>query len=278
MPNVSSNKGTKRKMEDSVSHPPSKSSKVLLLGQSLLLLKIPEDINTSLPVWEAIRSQQLDIAWTVSPYGISIHLTPVTSNQKKTTASSKGERTSAEAQTLIPSSILQPQTVIQFVTQQPITPQNTSYALLTFPQNNNQPPQQIPPNPIPTTSIIVSLPVIITQQHFTIQPSTHTKQEVQPFIQAPTACLTKQQARSEAPVPSPFHTKSSSDVQICDNFLLSLCHAGRRCKMHHTPYPFHWQLWCASKRQWIDFPLHSQVLLERMYSNVNQRGISIKDG
>lgn len=257
MPKTSSNKGTKRKMED----PPSKSSEIFLVGHSLLLLKIPEDINTSFPVWEAIRSKQLDITWTESPYCVNIQLTPMTSKQKETD-----------------STILQPQTITHFVIQQPIPTQNAPHILLTFPQNKNQPPEQISPNPAPSTSYIVPLPVVITQQQPSILPSTHTKQQVQPSILAATAHLTKQQATSEAPDPIPFHTRSSSDVLICDDFLLNLCRVGSKCKMHHTPYPFHWQLCCASQCQWIDFPRHSQVLLERMYSNVYRKGIQIKDG
>lgn len=284
MPYVSSPRRTKRKMAGNalVLEPPSKSPKVALLSPSFLLLEIPADTNTSLPVWEAMRSQQLDIAWTVNPYSISVHLTPVTSKQAATSTAS--ESTSSVAQTSAPSpSILQPQMVIQPISQQHGASQNTSCVLLTFCQNSAQSvapgqPQIIPLNPTPAASLIVSLPFLIAQPQPAPQPSTPTKKGVLPAIQNPTATPTKLQAPSKVPVPSPFHTKSTSDVQICDNFLLSLCRAGKKCKMHHTPYPFHWQLWSVITHQWIDFPPRSQVLLERIYGDVNQEVVFIKDG
>lgn len=282
MLNISLSRGTKRKMDDETSEPPSTSSKATLLSQSLLLLEIPADTNTSLPVWEAVRSQQLDVAWAVSPYSITVHLTPVTS-KGKTTTSSKGERTSRATQTSAAStSVQQLCTVTQSVAQQHSSPQNASYVLLTFPQNGIQSPSGLPLktplNPSSATPLIVSLPLIITQPQPSVQPCTPTKKAALPAIQSPTATPTKLQAPSKVPVPSPFHTKSSSEVRICDDFLLRLCLAGRRCKMHHTPYPFHWQLWCVSRHQWVNFPPRSQVLLERLYSNVNKNSICIKDG
>ncbi len=282
MPHVSSTRGTKRKMANNVLEPPSKSPKVTLLSPSLLLLEIPADTNTSLPVWESIRSQQLDIAWTVNPYSISVHLTPVTSKQVKATTSNISESsTSSVAQTSC--GILQPQMVIQPISQQHGAFQNASCVLLTFSQNGTQslPPgqlQKIPPNPTPGASVIASLPLIITQPQPAPQPGTPAKKGVLPAIQTPTATPAKLHPPSKVPVPSPFHTKSSSDIQICDSFLLSLCRAGKKCKMHHTPYPFHWQLWSVITHQWINFPPRSQVLLERIYSNVNQEVVSIKDG
>ncbi|XP_044041753.1 protein mono-ADP-ribosyltransferase TIPARP-like [Siniperca chuatsi] len=288
MPYASSSRGKKRKLanDNLVLEPLSKSSKVTLLSPSLLLLEIPADTNTSLPVWDAMRSQQLDIAWIANPYSISVHLTPVTSKQGTTTTSSKSESTSSVAQTSAPStSILQPHMVIQSITQQHGASQNSSCVLLTFSQNSTQslpsPPgqlQKIPPNPNPATSLICPLPLIITQPQPTCQPSTPTKQGLLPAIMTPTATPTKLQAPSKVPVLSPFHTKSSPDIQICDNFLLSLCRAGKKCKMHHTPYPFHWQLWCVITHQWIDICPRSQVLLERFYSDVNQEVIYIRDG
>nr|XP_046235741.1 protein mono-ADP-ribosyltransferase TIPARP-like [Scatophagus argus]XP_046235742.1 protein mono-ADP-ribosyltransferase TIPARP-like [Scatophagus argus]XP_046235743.1 protein mono-ADP-ribosyltransferase TIPARP-like [Scatophagus argus] len=287
MLNASSSQGRRRKMEDnvSVSEPPPKSSRVTLLGPSVLLLEIPTDTNTSLPVWEAMRSQQLNIAWTVNPYGISVHLTPVASKQVKTTASSKSQGTTRVVQISGPSSgILQPQAIIQFDAQQHSVALNSSYVQVTFPQSSSQSlpspnqPQKILLRPAQATSLIVSLPVIITQSQLADQPHAPTKSVTLSAIQTPTTASTKLQAPSKVPVPTSFHTNTSPDIQICDRFLLGLCRAGKKCKKHHTPYPFHWQLRCVTSRQWIDFPLRSQVLLERMYSNVNQTTICIKDG
>ncbi|XP_051249109.1 protein mono-ADP-ribosyltransferase TIPARP-like [Dicentrarchus labrax] len=279
----------KRKLARNVSiiETPPKSPNVTLLNQSLLLLEIPADTNTSLPVWEAIRSQQVGIVWTVNPYSISVHLTPLTSKQDNTTTSSQSEGMPSVAQTSAPStSIPQPQVVIQSVSQQHGSPQNTSCVLLTFSQNSPHPlpsppgkPRNIPPNPVQAaTSLIISFPLIINQPQHAPQPSTPTQERVPPAIQTPTATPTKLQSPSKVPVPSPFHTKCTSDVEICDNFLLGLCRAGKRCKMHHTPYPFYWQLWCVITHQWVSIPLHSQVLLERLYSNVNQEVVCLKDG
>ncbi|XP_073337281.1 protein mono-ADP-ribosyltransferase TIPARP-like [Pagrus major] len=279
MPNVSTSRGAKRKMEDNVSvtEPPSRSSKVTMLSPSLLLLEIPADINTTLPVWEAMKSQQLDIAWTVNPYSLGVHLTPAPSKQGK--ASIKSESTSSVAQTSAASP--QPQMVIQSIAQK----QSTACVMLTFTPNSTtslpSPPGKPPKipnpgaNPTPASSLIVSLPLIITQPQPPVQPS---KKVVLPAIQTPTATATQPQASSKVPVTSLFHTKISSDIQICDNFLLNICRAGKKCKMHHTPYPYHWQLWCVTSHQWVDFPPHSQVLLERMYSNANREDIFIKDG
>lgn len=266
---MSLTRGAKRKMEDGVLFPDSRSisSTANLIGQSLLLLEIPSDANTCLPVWEAIRSQQVDIRWTVNPYSISVLLAPITSKQKKPTNTSKGGLESSVAQTLPSSStILQPEVVFHFFTRQSANPQNV---LLKFPENGIQLPQKTQPSP--SASVIVPLPVLITQVPAASQPSTPTEKSTIPTIQTPTAS-------PKVPVPFPFHTKESSDVEICDNFLLGFCSAGKKCKMHHTLYPFHWQLWCVAKYEWIDFPPHSQVLLERMYSNVNQEAICIKDG
>lgn len=284
MADVSSTRGAKRKMAASISDPPSKSFKVTLLSSSLLLLEIPADTNTYLPVWEAMRSQQVDVTWTVKPYSISVHLTPATSKQGKTTTSGKSESAANVAQTsALPSIVLQPQRVTKPITQQHGTFQNTSCVMLTFPENSTQlmscppaQPQTIAPKS--ATSLIVSLPLILTQAQPVYQPSTPTKSGVLPTIQTKTTTPTKMQAPSKTPVPSPFHTKNSSEVQICDNFLLNMCYAGEKCKKHHTPYPFHWQLWCVTTHQWVDISHRSQVLLERIYCDVSHEVICIKDG
>ncbi|GAA6221073.1 TCDD-inducible poly [ADP-ribose] polymerase-like [Lates japonicus] len=283
MADVSLSRGAKRKMA-SVLEPPSKSSKVTLLSPSLLLLEIPADTNTSLPVWEALKSQHVDIAWTVNPYSISVHLTPVTSKQGKGATSSKRESTSNVGQASALSPVLQPQMFIQPIIQQRDASQNTC-VLLTFFQNGAQSlpcppdqPQNIPPDHKPTASVIASLPLVITHLQPASQPSTSPEKGCPPSIQTPTTTPTKLRPPSKAPVPSPFHTKSSSDVQICDSFLLNMCRAGKRCKMHHTPYPFYWQLWCVAAHSWVDFSPGSQVLLERNYCDVNQEVVCIKDG
>ncbi|XP_033931057.1 protein mono-ADP-ribosyltransferase TIPARP-like [Pseudochaenichthys georgianus] len=272
----SSRKGKKRKSADSVAvlKTRSKPSKVTFLSPSLVLLEIPADTNTSLPVWEAMRSQLVDIAWTVNPYSISVNLTPLTAKQGKITTSSQTESTS----TLVPPSTTgQAQMMIQALSPQQV--------LLSLSQNSTQflpsppgQPQNSPSTSTQANSIIVCLPLFITSP----QPSLHqtsTLNQTQVLPSIPTLILpAKQQALSVEPPPSLFHTKISSDIQICDNFLLNVCHAGSMCNRHHTPYPFHWQLWCPVSHNWIDIPHRSQVSLERLYCDVNQRVICIKDG
>ncbi|KAK2859089.1 hypothetical protein Q5P01_003709 [Channa striata] len=247
MAEVPSTRAAKRKMAESLSP----SSRVPLL------LKIPADINTSLPVWEALRSQQVDARWTVEPYSISVHLTPATLKKGKTTASGKrgaaanGAKASALC-TIFP----QPQ-VVAFM--------QTSTQLLTA-------TPQSPP------LIVSSPPLVLAQSRPVHHSSTPTVYGVSPAVQTPTTTPTKLRAPPKTPVPSPFHTKMSPNVQICDDFLLNMCHAGERCEMHHTPFPFHWQLWCVTTHEWVDIPSHSQVLLERNYCDVSNELISIKDG
>lgn len=248
MLNVSSPRGAKRKLSDGVEvlETPSRSSSVTFLSPSLILLEIPADTNTSLPVWDAMRSQQVDVSWTVNPYSVSVHVTPVTSQQEKSETSSQSE-----------SSV-----VLQSVSQS----LKNSCVLLT----------QLPPSPnTPQPSaLILSLPLIITPQHSTpkkqMLPSTPTKPPPTPKKLQPLA--------PKVPVPSLFHTRSSPNIQICDSFLLSLCPAGNKCKMHHTRYPFHWQLWCVITHEWVDVASRSQVLLERIYCNVHQEVVYIRDG
>ncbi|XP_062299536.1 protein mono-ADP-ribosyltransferase TIPARP-like [Scomber scombrus] len=256
----------------------SKSSKVTLQSPSLLILEIPPDTNTSLPVWEAMMSQQVASTWTVNPYSIGLHLTPATPKQKNTTAPRKSERVSNMAKTSkTPSMFVHPYStmVIQPIAQQHGASQKTPSVLLTFPQNQSQvlpspssESQNVAPNP--AMSFIASLPLLITQ------PPPAPK----PMIQIlPKATNAKPQAPAgPQSIPSLFHTKSSSDINICDRFLLSVCQAGKNCDMHHTPYPFHWQLWCIVSHQWINISLCSQVLLERIYCNVKHEGVKINDG
>ncbi|XP_034528835.1 protein mono-ADP-ribosyltransferase TIPARP-like [Notolabrus celidotus] len=280
MPPIPSSRGPKRKMEQDAlpSEAPSKSSKVTFLSPSLLLLEIPADTNTSLPVWEAMRSQQVDVAWIVNPYGISVHVTPLTSFQGKISATREGE-----SGTTLSTSHLKPQVIIKSISQQQSPAHNTPCVLLSFPQNSTQLLSGLPGQSqtiplIQNTSLLVHLPLIITQPQPAVLPSTPTKKDFQPTLITPTTTPTKEYPPSSLPATSPFHTRSCSDTLICDNFMLNVCHAGRKCKLYHTPYPFHWQLWAVITHRWVDLAVRSQVLLERMYCDVNQEVVVLKDG
>nr|XP_004548466.1 TCDD-inducible poly [ADP-ribose] polymerase isoform X2 [Maylandia zebra] len=277
MAGISCTRATKRKLSGSAkaAEPASRSSKVTFLSPSLLLFEIPADADTSLPVWKAMRTEQADITWTVKPYGLSINITPPTSKKGKHSAASKSESSSSMVQTAgLSSSILQPQICIQPTTQQ--QSQSSSCVLLTFPQNTQS--VSHPPSPIPVTSLIVSLPVIIAQAQHTSQPTAPANKGSISSTQTPSGTPTKQTTKTPSKVPVSFHTKGCSTIQICDDFLLGLCSAEEKCKMHHTPYPFHWQLWCVANRQWVDISPRSQVLLERMYCDVNKDAICLKNG
>uniref|UniRef100_A0A3B4ZTK8 TCDD-inducible poly [ADP-ribose] polymerase-like n=1 Tax=Stegastes partitus TaxID=144197 RepID=A0A3B4ZTK8_9TELE len=250
MADLSCSGGVKRKLAAGVSAAQPRSSKVTFLSHSFLFVEIPADADTSLPVWEALRSRQVDMSWTVNPYSISIHVTPVTSKQGNASASSINETTSSS--TFSPG--------VQYVPQQ-------HNVLLPFSQNSSLLPcpfshhHETPADPNPATAIVAQ-----TQPDH--QSSTPTKNEVPSAILTPTCSPTVLQTPSTAPVPVAFHTKISPDVEICDSFLLGICQAGTRCKMHHTRYPFHWQLWSVVTHQWVDVSPRSQVLLERLYCNL----------
>ncbi|XP_077565391.1 protein mono-ADP-ribosyltransferase TIPARP-like isoform X2 [Stigmatopora nigra] len=80
-----------------------------------------------------------------------------------------------------------------------------------------------------------------------------------------------------APVPA-FYTWNADHVDICDNFLLGICLASDVCGMHHTPYPFFWQLYNTLTNSWVHVKPSAQLLLERIYSNVNLDTVRLVEG
>ncbi|XP_034435003.1 protein mono-ADP-ribosyltransferase TIPARP-like [Hippoglossus hippoglossus] len=271
MADVSSSQGVKRNMAADVLEPPSKSSKVTLLSPYLLLLEIHPDTDTSLPVWDAVRSQRVHVAWSVNAYSVGVRLTPATSDRGK-------DASIAAWTSALSFATQQSRAVIQSVAQQRDASQSHPCVLLTFSQTGTQispcQPQKIPPKP--TTSLIVPLPLIISQRQPPRQPGATARKCA--VIQTPTPAPTKPPVPSKSPVPCLFHTRSSSDVDICDRFLLGMCRAGVRCWKHHTPFPYHWQLMCSLTDMWVSISPRFQVLLERSYCDAAQEVVSIKDG
>uniref|UniRef100_A0A3P9QH12 TCDD-inducible poly [ADP-ribose] polymerase-like n=1 Tax=Poecilia reticulata TaxID=8081 RepID=A0A3P9QH12_POERE len=262
MSDVSSGRRKKRKLAPKAPKGPSDSPKAILLNSSLLLLEVPADTNTSFPVWDALRSLKVGVTWTVKPYGISINLTPLPVKQEDITASCERENSSSVAET----SSLQLQI------------QNTSCVLLTVshsclptPPHTNQSNQSL------VNPISVSLPLLITHSPQGYQPGTIATIKPPHAIQPPTSVSGDRDVEPKRPDLLSFHTKVSPDVRICDNFLLGACDAGKRCKMHHTPYPFHWQLWSIKTHQWIDLSPRAQVLLERSYCCAEQSDVTLID-
>lgn len=271
MATPTSSRATKRSTSAGVSDPPSKLSKVTFLSPTLILLEIPSETNINLPVWEAMRSQHMDVTWTVNPYSIGVQFTP------KTSKPGRDPSTDAVLNSMVSSNILQPHMVIQSIMPHHDVDQNTTRVLLTFSQNNTQvllgQPSNIPFNSEPAASLVLSLPLIITQP-----PPVHSFTAITPrrgdlSVTQPTTTRS-----SKAPINSLFHIRGSSDIQICDDFLLNKCTDGKKCKKHHTPYQFHWQLFCALTHVWVDLPPQTQVLMEKLYCDVDQDEVHIKDG
>ncbi|XP_043964090.1 protein mono-ADP-ribosyltransferase TIPARP-like [Gambusia affinis] len=262
MTDVSSGRRKKRKLAPKAPKGPSESPKVIMLNSSVLLLEVPADTNTSLPVWDAVRSLNVGVTWTVKPYGISINVTPLTVKQEDITASCERENTSS----VVESSSLQLQI------------QNSSCVLLTF-SHNSLPtlPHTYQPNQSLVNPISVSLPLIITHSPQGYQPGTIATIKLPPAVQAPTSVSGDLDVEPKKPNLSSFHTKVSHDILICDNFLLGTCDAGVKCKLHHTPYPFHWQLWSIKTHQWIDLSPRAQLLLERSYCCAEQSDVTLID-
>uniref|UniRef100_A0A665VBZ1 Poly [ADP-ribose] polymerase n=1 Tax=Echeneis naucrates TaxID=173247 RepID=A0A665VBZ1_ECHNA len=159
--------------------------------------------------------------------------------------------------------------VVQSIPQQHnSSSQDASCVVLTFSPDTTQLlpcPPCLPQTMTPATSLTVCLPLLITQPQTARQPGTITKNPALPTSQTPTTTPTRPQTRSRAPAAFSFHTRGP-EVQICDNFLLSSCCSGTTERnLHHTPFPFRWQLWCTTTYQWVDISPRSQILLEKIY-------------
>ncbi|KAG6937373.1 TCDD-inducible poly(ADP-ribose) polymerase [Chelydra serpentina] len=77
-----------------------------------------------------------------------------------------------------------------------------------------------------------------------------------------------------------FHIHQANGIRICDRFLLGLCKEGERCQLHHTRYPYHWQVMRKKKGVWQSVNESAQQHLEKLYSNVNDSLVTLveKDG
>ncbi|XP_032637781.2 protein mono-ADP-ribosyltransferase TIPARP-like [Chelonoidis abingdonii] len=77
-----------------------------------------------------------------------------------------------------------------------------------------------------------------------------------------------------------FHIHQVNGIRICDRFLLGLCKEGERCQLHHTRYPYHWQVMRKKKGVWQSVHESAQQHLEKLYSNVNDSLVTLveKDG
>ncbi|EMP31633.1 TCDD-inducible poly [ADP-ribose] polymerase [Chelonia mydas] len=72
-----------------------------------------------------------------------------------------------------------------------------------------------------------------------------------------------------------FHIHHANGIRICDRFLLGLCKEGERCQLHHTCYPYHWQVMRKKKGVWQSVNESAQQHLEKLYSNVNDSLVTL---
>ncbi|XP_076010567.1 protein mono-ADP-ribosyltransferase TIPARP-like [Genypterus blacodes] len=262
MASASSRRGRKRKAaaDVSLSEPVSIFQNSIFQSPSVLLLGIPAGIDNDLPVWNAIMSQQVNIDWRVNPYGVSVHFTP----QRDQMILRKRESNPAP-----PSDGQLYQAAVQSPNPQHSISITASHVLLTTSTTTKS--QALTPD-TPMLCNILPLPLVINP------PSISPKKQACPRTQPPPADASLPLPPSKAPVPLSFHTQNPHNIKICDPFLLGRCGLGSKCELNHTPLPFHWQLWCVTTYQWVDIPPRSQILLERLYCDVSQKAIDLKDG
>lgn len=74
-----------------------------------------------------------------------------------------------------------------------------------------------------------------------------------------------------------FHTHQREGIQICDHFLLGNCPHGSICELHHTRYPYHWQLRRSDNKAWQSLSDSAQRHLENLYCNVNKSHANFLD-
>ncbi|XP_036374373.1 protein mono-ADP-ribosyltransferase TIPARP-like [Megalops cyprinoides] len=217
---------------------------VNLLGDTDLILQIPLSANTSLPVWESVRAAQVEVEWTVSPYSINICITPFTSPKAK-----------ALPQTKAPTAA------------QPMTIPGTQSLALTTVQ-----PSSLPPLPAPLSQTLsLTQPLTTAHPQPPLQPITTAQGAVTNLLYQPGP-------RAEWVQQACFYTRPSGQVCICDHFLLGWCPNGFDCEQHHTPYPFHWQLWCQDTYQWVSTSHSAQVRLERLYCDKDRDIVRLQEG
>ncbi|KAM6984727.1 protein mono-ADP-ribosyltransferase TIPARP-like [Aplochiton taeniatus] len=292
MADLSPNKTNKKRKrsKSSPSEAPSNSSKVRLLSPSLLLLQIPVDSNISLPVWEALRSQQVDIAWNCSPYSINVCFTPLLgkpggSQGPETSATSVSTTNSLFGTTQalsLPPGLSLPQIIIHSLPPQLGPNVSAPSVLVSFPESSASPQAVVPQahcaaqGPGISSSFILPLPLIISQP----QPVQQPNMPVKTVGVSCTAKSTRKKAAvsTKPPVCRYFHTNTSPNVPICDRFLIDICRTGLKCKQHHTPYPFYWQLKQGTGPCWTDLSPQAQVRLERVYCDVNRECVDLKEG
>ncbi|XP_068505771.1 protein mono-ADP-ribosyltransferase TIPARP-like isoform X2 [Syngnathus scovelli] len=85
-------------------------------------------------------------------------------------------------------------------------------------------------------------------------------------------------AATAAPSMPLFFTWNLDNIEICDQFLQGVCPLADRCTKHHTPLPYCWQLYNSEVGRWVDIQFRAQLLLERMYCNVDRDTLTLIEG
>ncbi|XP_044841160.1 protein mono-ADP-ribosyltransferase TIPARP-like isoform X2 [Mauremys mutica] len=75
----------------------------------------------------------------------------------------------------------------------------------------------------------------------------------------------------------PFHVHQEDGIQICDGFLLGHCPQKENCPLHHTRYPFHWQIMGSRRVAWQSLSDSSQRHLEKLYSDAKNGFVRFLD-
>ncbi|KAG5845848.1 hypothetical protein ANANG_G00143530 [Anguilla anguilla] len=245
-----------------------------LLSSTELLLQIPQNSNTSLPVWESVNAAHAQVQWSVTPYGITIQITPLTTqkaqsnDQPETQPSSLSETQLSTLPTSLPVPSIQP--MPQMIHGVPLnlstqiawnTPNPYGLNLLPVLPYQTQATQS-PPKPLPQSQ---TLPQLTPSCQSLSGPGAATHEVID--------------------LPSVFYqldaktcyTQSSGSIYICDRFLTGHCRYKSNCKQHHTPLPFHWQLRRRDTQQWVDVSLSALVKLEKLYCDIGRETIKMQD-
>ncbi|XP_023666692.1 protein mono-ADP-ribosyltransferase TIPARP-like [Paramormyrops kingsleyae] len=226
---------------------------ITVFSTSQLVLQIPAQTNTSLPVWQLIHTGQVEVEWSEAPYNINIRITPLYPQAGSQTLS----KTSATDQLVpvhqVPKLFTLPPVSAEPQTQSVVPPQFQTVAML----------------PAQTVTLFRSLDGSHLQP---LRPPIPSVDRVDPA-----SCLSQPLPRTEWVQQAYFHTRPRENIDICDNFLLGYCPRRSECPLHHTPYPFHWQIRRQDTHQWISTSHSAQLSLERLYSNKERESVKLRE-
>ncbi|XP_032634547.2 protein mono-ADP-ribosyltransferase TIPARP-like [Chelonoidis abingdonii] len=74
-----------------------------------------------------------------------------------------------------------------------------------------------------------------------------------------------------------FHIHPRDEIKICDCFLLGGCTQGDSCPLHHTRYPYHWQIRRRESKAWQSVSESAQRHLEKLYCDTGKEQIKFVD-